>query len=62
VIGAPTSLAQIGLDRTTVAAIADLVASAQPDSPRPVDPEGVRELLLAAYAGVRPTPARLTPA
>ena len=55
-IGAPTSLTQVGLDPEQVDAVAYQVASAPPPSPRPIDVDGVRELLLAACGGRRPAP------
>jgi len=53
-IGAPTSLAAVGFLRTDADHAASIVAGSPPDNPRPVDIDGIRELLLAAYDGLRP--------
>jgi maleylacetate reductase len=53
-VGAPTSLAAVGFRPEQIDEAAGLVAAAPPDNPRPVDREGVRGLLLAAYGGRRP--------
>jgi maleylacetate reductase len=53
-VGAPTSLAPLGFRAEHVDEAAALVAAAPPTNPRPVDREGVRELLHAARAGSRP--------
>jgi maleylacetate reductase len=54
-IGAPTSLATVGFRRADVDEAAALVAAAPPPNPRPVDRDGIRGLLIAAYEGNRPT-------
>jgi maleylacetate reductase len=54
-IGAPTSLAAVGFRRENADEAAALVAAAPPENPRPVDRAGIRDLLLAAYDGHRPT-------
>jgi maleylacetate reductase len=53
-IGAPTSLAQVGLDPGRIPEAARLVVEAVPTNPRPVDRAAVAELLRAAHAGVLP--------
>ena len=53
-IGAPTSLAQVGFDPTKVDETARIVVEGRPTNPRPVDLDGTRALLLAAYDGTRP--------
>ena len=53
-IGAPTSLTEVGLDMPDVDDVAALVVEARPVNPRPVDVDGVRQLLLNACAGERP--------
>jgi len=55
-IGAPTALADLGFEPGQAGPAADLVCAGEPVNPRPVDPAGVRELLLAACAGDRPVP------
>jgi maleylacetate reductase len=56
-IGAPTSLAEIGFDPAHIDEATALVVAAAPANPRPVEPAGIRELLVAAYDGKRPTAA-----
>jgi len=56
-IGAPTSLASIGFPTSASVAVANAVAAAPPPNPRPVDEDGVLELLGAALAGERPEPS-----
>lgn len=53
-IGAPTSLREVGFDAADVDEATAIVVAAHPTNPRPVDPDGVRALLLAAYDGTRP--------
>ena len=53
-IGAPTSLAQVGLDSGRIPEAARLVVETSPVNPRPVDRAAVDELLRAAYAGRLP--------
>ena len=53
-IGAPTSLAQVGLDPGRIPEAARLVVETSPVNPRPVDRAAVDELLRAAYAGRLP--------
>jgi alcohol dehydrogenase class IV len=52
--GAPTSLTDVGFDPGDIDAVATVVAASSPENPRPVTPEGVREILLASCAGIRP--------
>ena len=56
-IGAPTSLAAVGFRREAAGEVAEIVAAAAPENPRPIDREGIRALLLAAYDGTRPAEA-----
>ena len=53
-IGAPTALADVGMRRDDVDEAVQVIVDARPTNPRPVDPDGVRALLLAAYEGTRP--------
>jgi maleylacetate reductase len=53
-IGAPTSLREVGFKTEDIDEATRIVVDAQPINPRPVDPDGVRALLLAAYDGTRP--------
>ncbi len=53
-IGAPTSLAQVGIDPGRIPEAARLVVEAPPTNPRPVDEAAVQELLRAAHAGLLP--------
>jgi alcohol dehydrogenase class IV len=53
-LGAPRSLAELGLEETDVAEAAVQVAGQPYANPRPVTAEGVREVLQAAYEGRRP--------
>ncbi len=53
-IAAPTSLRDIGFDIDAVEEVATIVVDARPINPRPVDVDGVRALLIAAYQGARP--------
>ncbi|MGB8995037.1 MAG: maleylacetate reductase [Pseudonocardiaceae bacterium] len=51
-IGAPTSLAQVGMDPGRIPEAARLVVESPPVNPRPVDEAAVAELLRAAHAGM----------
>jgi maleylacetate reductase len=53
-IGAPVSLASVGFDPAFVDEAAQLVVDAKPINPRPVDLDGIRELLRAASEGSPP--------
>ncbi|MFG2732775.1 maleylacetate reductase [Streptomyces canus] len=53
-LGAPRSLAELGLKETDLAEAALQVAGQPYANPRPVTAEGVREVLQAAYEGRRP--------
>jgi maleylacetate reductase len=53
-IGAPTSLADVGFSEADIDRAADIVATAQPTNPRPIDSDGIRALLHAAHDGTRP--------
>jgi alcohol dehydrogenase class IV len=55
-VHAPTSLAAVGFPAADVAEAAALVAGGNPRNPRPVDAEGVAELLRNALSGQRPVP------
>ena len=51
-IGAPTSLAQVGMDPGRIPEAARLVVETPVTNPRPVDEAAVDKLLRAAYAGI----------
>jgi alcohol dehydrogenase class IV len=53
-IGAPTSLASVGLAESSLDEAATIVVAGMPENPRPVNLQGVRSLLGAAYEGARP--------
>jgi maleylacetate reductase len=53
-LGAPRSLAELGLKETDLAQAAAQVAGQPYANPRPVTAEGVREVLQAAFEGRRP--------
>ncbi len=53
-IGAPVALKDLGYSLDAVDETTQIVVDARPINPRPVDPDGVRALLLAAYEGTRP--------
>lgn len=55
IIGAPTSLSEFGFTEDQVAETIDIVVKGQPTNPRPVEPNGVRALLIAAIKGDIPT-------
>lgn len=59
-IGAPTSLAAVGFRETDAEEAAGLVMATPFANPRPVDRDGVRDLLLAACRGDRPQPVLST--
>jgi maleylacetate reductase len=58
-IGAPTSLAAVGFRESDAEEAARLVTAAPFASPRPVDPDSIRDLLIAACRGDRPSPDRV---
>jgi maleylacetate reductase len=62
-IGAPTSLAQIGMSEARLDEAAGLIVDAVPHSEPPVTHDAMRELLERAYRGVRPSylPSRREP-
>jgi alcohol dehydrogenase class IV len=53
-LGAPTSLKEIGMREDGLDRAAQRAAENPPPNPRPIDYEGVRALLEAAYRGERP--------
>ena len=53
-LGTPAGLAELGFPPGDIARAAALVVAGAPANPRPVEPDGVRALLRAAYAGKRP--------
>ncbi|MGQ0466401.1 MAG: maleylacetate reductase [Sporichthyaceae bacterium] len=53
-VGAPTSLADLGMDEAKLAEAAGFTATGDWWNPRPVSAEGVLEILRGAYAGTRP--------
>lgn len=59
-IGAATSLHAVGLPSTALDDVARIVSDANPTNPRAVTYDGVRALLLDAYAGEPPQAATLT--
>ncbi|MFD5127688.1 maleylacetate reductase [Streptomyces olindensis] len=56
-LGAPRSLAELGLGEGDVAPAADRIAGEPYANPRPVTADGVRAVLRAAYEGGPPEPA-----
>ncbi|MEU0202157.1 MULTISPECIES: maleylacetate reductase [unclassified Streptomyces] len=56
-LGAPRSLAELGLAEGDVAPAADRIAGEPYANPRPVTADGVRSVLRAAYRGGPPEPA-----
>lgn len=54
-VGAPTSLAAVGMKERDLDEAAALVVAERPVNPRAVDVAGVLDLLRAAYAGARPS-------
>jgi maleylacetate reductase len=57
-LGAPASLAELGLPYERMDRAVERVVAARPANPRPVDAAGVRTLLRAAWAGERPAGSR----
>ena len=53
-IGAPLSLQALGFELGSIDEATAIVVDAQPTNPRPVESDGVRALLIAAYEGTRP--------
>jgi maleylacetate reductase len=53
-LGAPTSLAQLGMDASDVERIAEEVTQRSYGNPRPITQDSVRDLLSAAWAGTWP--------
>jgi len=53
-IGAPLRLADLGVTEADLEKVADMALAAPYWSPRPLDHDGVRVLLHAAWAGKRP--------
>jgi maleylacetate reductase len=54
-LGAPRSLAELGLDRAAIATAADLAVRSAYPNPRPVTREDAERLLTAAWSGADPT-------
>jgi maleylacetate reductase len=57
-LGAPRSLAELGMQEADIPRIADLAVANPYANPRPVTRDGVEALLRAAWAGDAPTPLR----
>jgi len=55
-LGAPTTLSEIGMRHEDLDRAARLATERPYDNPRPIDYEGVRQLLEDAYRGTRPFP------
>jgi maleylacetate reductase len=55
-LGAPRSLAELGMAEADVPRIADLAVAKPYANPRPVTRDGVESLLRAAWAGAPPSP------
>jgi maleylacetate reductase len=55
-LGAPRSLAELGMDEQDIPRIADLAVASPYANPRPVTRDGVESLLRAAWAGTPPSP------
>lgn len=53
-IDAPFSLREVGFTLSAVDEVADVVAEQAVVNPRPVDRDGVRQILIAAYEGAKP--------
>jgi maleylacetate reductase len=53
-LGAPTSLAELGLPLEALDAVVATVLAARVPNPRPIDATGLRDLLLKAHTGTRP--------
>jgi maleylacetate reductase len=56
-LGAPRSLAELGMTESDVPRIAELAVARPYANPRPVTRDGVERLLRAAWAGDRPAPS-----
>ncbi len=56
-LGAPRSLAELGMKESDVPRIAELAVARPYANPRPVTRDGVERLLRAAWAGDRPAPS-----
>jgi maleylacetate reductase len=54
-LGAPLSLEPLGFAASSIDEAAGIVVASRPVNPRPVDVDGVRALLAAAYAGAPPS-------
>lgn len=54
-IGAPTSLADVGMPGSGIDDAVDAIIAAAPVHPRPIDPASLRSMLLAALEGRRPS-------
>lgn len=54
-IGAPVNLTEVGFDPACIDEAAQIVVDGKPINPRPVDLDGIRELLRAACGGARPS-------
>jgi maleylacetate reductase len=54
-IGAPVNLSSVGFDAASIDEAAQIIVDGKPINPRPVDLDGIRELLAAACVGDRPT-------
>ena len=50
-LGGPTSLAELGLTRDDIEPCVRLATSSPYPNPRPVTPDGVRDVLIAALEG-----------
>ncbi|MFP5281984.1 MAG: maleylacetate reductase [Actinomycetes bacterium] len=55
-LGAPTALAELGLDRGALDEVSTVVAAATISNPRPLTEEAVARVLRQAYVGERPNP------
>jgi maleylacetate reductase len=55
-LGAPRSLAELGMAEADIGRIADLAVADPYANPRPVTRDGVERLLRAAWSGAAPTP------
>jgi len=60
-IGAPTSLAQLGMDERDLDRAAELAVDPPPWNPRPVRLEDIRQLLQDAFVGHRPEAVGVAP-
>jgi maleylacetate reductase len=57
-LGAPRSLAELGMQQADIPRIAELAVANPYANPRPVTHDGVEALIRAAWAGDAPTPLR----